>query len=131
MENMDFRGGQERNPDKDPRLNPAVFMDQGHPHQLATGEQRGVDPYKLVEVQLSGGAPWGFTLKGGREHGEPLIITKVRRGKNCTNVCAVGAYLVEAEEVPLDEASFLGDFVVVVVDVIRPENRIMLPIDTE
>ncbi|XP_070799359.1 protein Shroom2 isoform X2 [Pituophis catenifer annectens] len=77
MENMDFRGGQERNPDKDPRLNPAVFMDQGHPHQLATGEQRGVDPYKLVEVQLSGGAPWGFTLKGGREHGEPLIITKV------------------------------------------------------
>lgn len=30
-----------------------------------------------VQVQLSGGAPWGFTLKGGLEHGEPLIITKV------------------------------------------------------
>uniref|UniRef100_A0AAQ4P9G0 Shroom family member 4 n=1 Tax=Gasterosteus aculeatus aculeatus TaxID=481459 RepID=A0AAQ4P9G0_GASAC len=29
-----------------------------------------------VQVQLSGGAPWGFTLKGGLEHGEPLIITK-------------------------------------------------------
>lgn len=30
-----------------------------------------------IQVQLSGGAPWGFTLKGGLEHGEPLIITKV------------------------------------------------------
>ncbi|CAG5929545.1 unnamed protein product [Menidia menidia] len=29
-----------------------------------------------IQVQLSGGAPWGFTLKGGLEHGEPLIITK-------------------------------------------------------
>lgn len=36
------------------------------------------DGQRLVEVVLSGGAPWGFTLKGGREHGEPLIITKVR-----------------------------------------------------
>lgn len=80
MENVEFRSGQERFPDKDPRLNPA-FLDQGHPQQqqlLMMGEQRGVDPYKLVEVQLAGGAPWGFTLKGGREHGEPLIITKVR-----------------------------------------------------
>lgn len=31
-----------------------------------------------VEVILRGGAPWGFTLKGGLEHGEPLIISKVR-----------------------------------------------------
>lgn len=79
MENVEFRSGQERFPDKDPRLNPG-FLDQGQPHQqlLGMGEQRGVDPYKLVEVQLTGGAPWGFTLKGGREHGEPLIITKVR-----------------------------------------------------
>lgn len=30
-----------------------------------------------IQVQLNGGAPWGFTLKGGLEHGEPLIITKV------------------------------------------------------
>ncbi|XP_019208684.1 protein Shroom4 isoform X1 [Oreochromis niloticus] len=30
-----------------------------------------------IQVQLSGGAPWGFTLKGGLEHGEPLIITKI------------------------------------------------------
>ncbi|XP_068612211.1 protein Shroom4 [Brachionichthys hirsutus] len=33
-----------------------------------------------IQVQLSGGAPWGFTLKGGLEHGEPLIITKLIKG---------------------------------------------------
>lgn len=31
----------------------------------------------FVEAFLHGGAPWGFTLKGGLEHGEPLIISKV------------------------------------------------------
>lgn len=36
-----------------------------------------------IQVQLSGGAPWGFTLKGGLEHGEPLIITKVKLSPNC------------------------------------------------
>lgn len=34
--------------------------------------------FNHIHVQLQGGAPWGFTLKGGLEHGEPLIITKVR-----------------------------------------------------
>uniref|UniRef100_A0A8B9RK03 Shroom family member 3 n=1 Tax=Astyanax mexicanus TaxID=7994 RepID=A0A8B9RK03_ASTMX len=34
----------------------------------------------LVEARLQGGAPWGFTLKGGLEHGEPLIISKVEEG---------------------------------------------------
>ncbi|XP_038149076.1 protein Shroom4 isoform X1 [Cyprinodon tularosa] len=33
-----------------------------------------------IQVQLTGGAPWGFTLKGGLEHGEPLIITKIEDG---------------------------------------------------
>ncbi|XP_036404057.1 protein Shroom4 [Megalops cyprinoides] len=33
-----------------------------------------------IHVQLHGGAPWGFTLKGGLEHGEPLIITKIEDG---------------------------------------------------
>ncbi|KAM6949492.1 protein Shroom4 [Aplochiton taeniatus] len=33
--------------------------------------------FNHIQVQLSGGAPWGFTLKGGSEHGEPLIITKI------------------------------------------------------
>lgn len=32
---------------------------------------------ELVEVLLQGKAPWGFTLRGGAEHREPLIITKV------------------------------------------------------
>lgn len=38
---------------------------------------------QYVHVQLQGGAPWGFTLRGGLEHGEPLIVSKVgaaRRG---------------------------------------------------
>ncbi|XP_017573479.1 protein Shroom3 isoform X2 [Pygocentrus nattereri] len=34
----------------------------------------------LVEARLQGGAPWGFTLKGGLEHGEPLIVSKVEEG---------------------------------------------------
>ncbi|XP_041340724.1 protein Shroom4 isoform X4 [Pyrgilauda ruficollis] len=35
---------------------------------------------QYVHVQLQGGAPWGFTLRGGLEHGEPLIISKVEDG---------------------------------------------------
>lgn len=30
-----------------------------------------------VEARLQGGAPWGFTVQGGLEHDEPLIISKV------------------------------------------------------
>lgn len=33
--------------------------------------------YIYVKAFLQGGAPWGFTLKGGLEHGERLIISKV------------------------------------------------------
>lgn len=40
----------------------------------------GPQDQELVEVLLQGKAPWGFTLRGGAEHGEPLIITKVRFG---------------------------------------------------
>ncbi|XP_061093030.1 protein Shroom4 isoform X1 [Conger conger] len=36
--------------------------------------------FQHIQVQLQGGAPWGFTLKGGLEHGEPLIITKIEDG---------------------------------------------------
>ncbi|XP_043098195.1 protein Shroom2 isoform X3 [Puntigrus tetrazona] len=36
--------------------------------------------WKVVDVTLSGGAPWGFTLRGGLEHREPLLITKVEEG---------------------------------------------------
>lgn len=42
----------------------------------------------LVEARLQGGAPWGFTLQGGLEHGEPLIISKVRNTKlHCFLLC--------------------------------------------
>uniref|UniRef100_A0A3B4XEA4 PDZ domain-containing protein n=1 Tax=Seriola lalandi dorsalis TaxID=1841481 RepID=A0A3B4XEA4_SERLL len=33
-----------------------------------------------LQLQSSGGAPWGFTLQGGQEHGEPLIVSKVEEG---------------------------------------------------
>ncbi|XP_060105062.1 protein Shroom4 [Heteronotia binoei] len=36
--------------------------------------------FQYVHVQLGGGAPWGFTLRGGLEHGEPLIVSKVEDG---------------------------------------------------
>lgn len=49
----------------------------------------GLDPrcgdgegWMLVDVFLSGGAPWGFTVRGGLEHREPLLITKVHTPKN-------------------------------------------------
>ncbi|XP_056288000.1 protein Shroom3 isoform X2 [Pseudoliparis swirei] len=34
----------------------------------------------LLKARLQGGAPWGFTLQGGREHREPLLISKVEEG---------------------------------------------------
>ncbi|XP_034970351.2 protein Shroom2 isoform X2 [Zootoca vivipara] len=107
MENVEFRGGQERFPDKDPRLNPAFLDSQGHPHQplLLIGEQRGGDAYKLVEVQLSGGAPWGFTLKGGREHGEPLIITKIEEG---SKAAAADKLLAGDEIVSINDVDLSG-----------------------
>ncbi|XP_068007950.1 protein Shroom4 isoform X1 [Melanerpes formicivorus] len=42
------------------------------------GGRPGAPQY--VHVQLQGGAPWGFTLRGGLEHGEPLIVSKVEDG---------------------------------------------------
>jgi len=39
-------------------------------------EEDGGD-VELMELRLSGGSPWGFTLRGGLEYHEPLIITKV------------------------------------------------------
>ncbi|XP_016153120.1 PREDICTED: protein Shroom3 [Ficedula albicollis] len=36
--------------------------------------------YIYLEALLHGGAPWGFTLKGGLEHGQPLIISKIEEG---------------------------------------------------
>ncbi|XP_077593517.1 protein Shroom3 isoform X2 [Stigmatopora nigra] len=57
-------------------------MDDGRvglQQQQAAGGGRGAG-WALVEARLQGGAPWGFTLQGGLEHGEPLIISKVEEG---------------------------------------------------
>ncbi|XP_036126086.1 protein Shroom2 [Molossus molossus] len=59
---------------------------RARPERLAEAEARTADGGRLVEVQLNGGAPWGFTLKGGREHGEPLVITKVEEGSKAAEV---------------------------------------------
>ncbi|KAM7393318.1 hypothetical protein PAMA_008122 [Pampus argenteus] len=48
--------------------------------QQTAGREGGGGGCVLVEARLQGGAPWGFTLQGGLEHGEPLIISKVEEG---------------------------------------------------
>ncbi|XP_038590045.1 protein Shroom3 isoform X2 [Micropterus salmoides] len=53
----------------------------------------------LVEARLQGGAPWGFTLQGGLEHGEPLIVSKVEEGGKAESV-----------EVPL----LVGDEIIII-----------------
>lgn len=84
MEDVGLRSGRERLPSA-VLVEPVVLM----------VEQRAAEGYRLVEVLLTGGAPWGFTLKGGREHGEPLIITKVRRrareGRRCGSMLGAAA----------------------------------------
>lgn len=53
-------------------------MDQVSPGLVDSRRVAMAGNWLLVEAFLHGGAPWGFTLKGGLEHGEPLIISKVR-----------------------------------------------------
>ncbi|KAM8952589.1 protein Shroom4 [Pelodytes ibericus] len=58
---------------------------------------------QCIHVQLQGGAPWGFTLKGGLEHGEPLIISKIEDGGKAS-MCEkmeVGDQLVNINGTPL------------------------------
>ncbi|XP_028646331.1 protein Shroom2 isoform X2 [Erpetoichthys calabaricus] len=65
-------------------------------------EARGlVDGVALVEVTLIGGAPWGFTLKGGLEHREPLLITKIEEGSKATGRLQAGDEIVSINEVSL------------------------------
>ncbi|XP_043848606.1 protein Shroom2 isoform X2 [Dromiciops gliroides] len=107
MENAETRGSrQERFPDKDPRLTP-LFADQGQPQQplMMVLEPRGTDGHRLVEVLLTGGAPWGFTLKGGKEHGEPLIITKIEEG---SKAAAVDQLLAGDEIVGINDIGLSG-----------------------
>ncbi|XP_031707973.1 protein Shroom2 isoform X3 [Anarrhichthys ocellatus] len=56
----------------------------------------------LVEMLLRGKAPWGFTLRGGTEHREPLVITKVEEGSVAAAVCLqAGDEMVSVNAVPL------------------------------
>lgn len=51
-------------------------MDNSIPGSSSSVIHKGT--FVFVQAELKGGAPWGFTLKGGLEHGEPLIISKVK-----------------------------------------------------
>ncbi|KAL2089503.1 hypothetical protein ACEWY4_014191 [Coilia grayii] len=76
------------------------------PERSFSLDQRNVDGEgsRLVDVVLTGGAPWGFTLRGGREHHEPLLITKwlVEEGSKAAGVrLQAGDELVNINDVPL------------------------------
>lgn len=78
---------------------------RARPERLAEAEARATDGVRLVEVQLSGGAPWGFTLKGGREHGEPLVITKIEEG---SKAAAADKLLAGDEIVAINDVTLSG-----------------------
>ncbi|KAK3533058.1 hypothetical protein QTP70_006591 [Hemibagrus guttatus] len=60
------------------------------------------EKWLLVDVILFGGAPWGFTLRGGLEYQEPLIITKVEEGSRAASAqLQVGDEIVSINAVPL------------------------------
>ncbi|KAJ7993582.1 hypothetical protein DPEC_G00273900 [Dallia pectoralis] len=85
------------------------YSDVDHTHWLMDRpgdmDQRsrdGLEGWRLVEVILSGGAPWGFTLKGGQEHREPLLITKVEESSKAAAAgLQAGDEMVNINQVPL------------------------------
>ncbi|XP_055799942.1 protein Shroom2-like isoform X3 [Salvelinus fontinalis] len=82
------------------------YSDGDHNHWLIERpedmDHRSREAWRLVDVLLSGGAPWGFTLKGGREHREPLLITKVEEGSKAAAVSLqVGDEMVNINQIPL------------------------------
>ncbi|XP_077150856.1 protein Shroom2 isoform X2 [Ranitomeya variabilis] len=95
MENLESRGGQESFLPEDLSAGPG---DQGQPVLM---ERRLLEGYRLVDVFLTGGAPWGFTLKGGKEHGELLIITKVEEGSKAGEILMAGDEIVNINDIPL------------------------------
>ncbi|KAG9478079.1 hypothetical protein GDO78_013204 [Eleutherodactylus coqui] len=64
---------------------------------------RILDPLQYIHVQLQGGAPWGFTLQGGLEHGSPLLISKIEDGGKAakSEKIEVGDELVNINGTPL------------------------------
>ncbi|XP_061895013.1 protein Shroom2 isoform X3 [Entelurus aequoreus] len=91
----------------DSKVDPHHVEAGGHwhvTHKAAELEARTRDGegWKLVEVLLSGGAPWGFTLRGGLEHGEPLLITKVEEASQAAAVgLQAGDELLNINHIPL------------------------------
>nr|XP_046174990.1 protein Shroom2-like isoform X1 [Oncorhynchus gorbuscha] len=78
-----------------------AFLDADRFTSVGNGIQ-GVVEYRFVDVLLFGGAPWGFTLRGGLEHREPLLITKVEEGSKAATVSLqVGDEIVNINTVPI------------------------------
>ncbi|KAF7703268.1 protein Shroom2 isoform X1 [Silurus meridionalis] len=60
------------------------------------------EKWMLVDVVLIGGGPWGFTLRGGLEYQEPLIITKVEEESRAALAqLQVGDEIVSINAIPL------------------------------
>ncbi|XP_031680279.1 protein Shroom2 isoform X2 [Oncorhynchus kisutch] len=78
-----------------------AFLDADRFTGVGDGIQGDVE-YRFVDVLLFGGAPWGFTLRGGLEHREPLLITKVEEGSKAATVSLqVGDEIVNINTVPI------------------------------
>ncbi|KAM9397931.1 protein Shroom2-like isoform 2-T5 [Salvelinus alpinus] len=78
-----------------------AFLDADRFTGVGDGIQDDVE-YRFVDVLLFGGAPWGFTLRGGLEHREPLLITKVEEGSKAATVSLqVGDEIVNINTVPI------------------------------
>ncbi|XP_063306152.1 protein Shroom2 isoform X2 [Pelobates fuscus] len=97
MDNLESRLGQDRFLHDDMRLHQGM-VDQG---QTVMVDRKVVEGYRYVDVLLTGGAPWGFTLKGGMEHGELLIITKVEEGSKAADTLMAGDEIVNINDQPL------------------------------
>ncbi|XP_033864114.3 protein Shroom2-like isoform X1 [Acipenser ruthenus] len=106
MDIADHRRTDQRFTDKNQRLVRGIVDQQGV-EIFSVMEPKAADTEgtSLVEVVLTGGAPWGFTLKGGLEHREPLLITKVEEG---SKAAAAGKLQAGDEIVSINE--FLTEY---------------------
>ncbi|XP_072540321.1 protein Shroom2 isoform X2 [Salminus brasiliensis] len=87
--------------DRSVMIDDRYIYDSGRTLQQCGGAE-SAEGWRLVAVSLCGGAPWGFTLRGGREHGEPLIITKVEEGSKAAAVrLQAGDELININDVSL------------------------------
>ncbi|KAM9461810.1 protein Shroom2 isoform 2-T2 [Clarias gariepinus] len=87
-------------PSEEPRSKTLEDMDTWRSMERHAGPVG--ENWVLVDVVLTGGAPWGFTLRGGLEYQEPLIITKVEEGSRAAlGQLQVGDEIVNINAVPL------------------------------